>query len=254
LRWLYFIDPQWASKKVIPLFQQTHPLVEPAWNGFSYGELPEPELFALLKPDFLRAVTRASSWHWTHEERRRLHQFLVVACYWHLKDARYATYTETHKALQKTDDEGRSDAVWCLNQIIKKHRAWSSFGRPFLEQAWPKEKRFQSETTSRGLLHIAESCESKFPEVVRTILPLLTAVPHLDLFLRWSGTNGDVEKSDPATRFPEAMLSLLDRVVPGDPLAAPYELDNVIESIAKSQPRLRQDDRWRRLKLLVDRR
>jgi hypothetical protein len=146
------------------------------------------------------------------------------------------------------------DAIWALMQIVKEQRAWISFGKPFLEQGWPKEKRFQTEATTRGLLHLADSSGRNFPNVVRTVLPLLTAVPHLDLFLGRTGRNDHREESDLAAKFPEPMLSLLDRVVPEDSASAPYELGSVIESIAKSQPRVRQDPRWRRLKLLVDRR
>ena len=255
LRWLYFLDPEWVRQKIVPLFQHTNPSAEPAWNGFSYtDQLPTPELFALLKADFLEAVRRAVRWHWTHDEQRRLHQFLVIACYWYRKDRRYVSYVETRTVLQTIDDEGRSDAIWCLMQIIKEQRAWTSFGKPFLEQAWPKEKKFQTEATTRGLLHLAESSGRNFPKVVVTVLPLLTAVPHLDLFLHRTGKNDADEEPDLATKFPEPMLALLDRVVPDDPSTAPYELGSVIESIAKSKPTLRQDARWRRLKSLVDRR
>ena len=40
LWWLYFLDPEWVTEKVLPLFQHIHPSAEPAWNGFS--ERPAP--------------------------------------------------------------------------------------------------------------------------------------------------------------------------------------------------------------------
>ena len=53
------------------------------------------------------------------------------------------------------------------------------------------------------------------------------------------------------TRFPEATLKLIDKIIPDDPDQVPYDLDSLIEMIAEAKPSLCQDSRWRRLKALV---
>ena len=37
LRWLYWLDPGWTRKHLIPTFKIGHDLCEPAWNGFLLG-------------------------------------------------------------------------------------------------------------------------------------------------------------------------------------------------------------------------
>jgi hypothetical protein len=101
LRWLFYLDPKWVTERVIPFFDLTHPRSEPAWNGYLYTtELPEPELFALLKPHFLEVFPHSLSWAWDDEPIRRLNEFLVLACFRYLKDDRYVSYAEARAALQ----------------------------------------------------------------------------------------------------------------------------------------------------------
>ena len=53
LRWLFYLDPQWVTERIIPFFDREHPRSEPAWSALLYTDsVPEPELFALLKPHF----------------------------------------------------------------------------------------------------------------------------------------------------------------------------------------------------------
>ena len=54
-----------------------------------------------------------------------------------------------------------------------------------------------------------------------------------------------------ASRFPEAMLALLDQVFPDGGPAPLYELRSILDMIATSGPMLRQDERWLRLDILV---
>jgi len=50
-----------------------------------------------------------------------------------------------------------------------------------------------------------------------------------------------------ATRFPTAMLSLLDRVIPNEPRVPPHNLRSILDMIVAASPALGQDERWLRL-------
>ena len=90
-----------------------------------------------------------------------------------------------------------------------------------------------------------------FPEVVRTISPHLIPIRKGGLFAIPLG-QGDLAADDaPATRFPDATLALIDKLVPDDPDQVPYKLDLVVEAIGEAKPSLRQDSRWRRLSRVV---
>jgi SIR2-like domain len=245
LRWLYYVDPKWVTEKVIPFFDFDHSRSEPAWNGYLHdNELPVPELFALLKPNFLQAFSRSSTWAWDHGPINRLTEFLVVACWWNLKSHRYVTYSEARLALQQATKESREHAIWFLGNVIGNQNEWGSFGKHFVQRSWPRERKFQTSGSSRNFAHLAEEAGDDFPNVVKTILPLLGPVDHVDMLI-YGGT-GNSESTPLATRFPEAMLSLLDRVVPWS-IAPPHDLRRIIDMIAAADPALRQDQRWRRL-------
>jgi hypothetical protein len=92
LRWLFYLDPTWVTERVLPFFDLENPRSEPAWNGYLYTtELPRPELFALLKPHFLKVFPHSSSWAWEDGPIRRLNEFLVIACFWNLNDQQYVS-------------------------------------------------------------------------------------------------------------------------------------------------------------------
>ena len=234
------------------MFDLSHEKAEPAWNGYLHDTmLPSAELFELLKPHFLNLVECISRWRWRDGATRRLHDFLVIACYFNVKDGRFVSYEEARTALQKSDDEGRAQALWFLTTIVRDNQAWKSFGKPFIQNAWPRERHFQTESTSRQFAMMAEEAGNHFPDVVKTVLPMLVPVKHLTLLLHRSKKGQGTRQISLPNKFPELMLAFLDRLVPNDFQTAPYDLNLVLDMIAEVKPRLRQDHRWRRLHDIV---
>ena len=124
------IDPEWVRTTIVPWFNLEHPASESAWNGFPYDRLPEPELFSLIKSDFLNAIVHVA-------RRNRAHEFLVLGCFLHQDNDAYITFEEARQVLQKTSDSGRSHSLWfLLTQFIDENHAWRRFGKLFLEKAW----------------------------------------------------------------------------------------------------------------------
>src|SRR3546814_19673103 len=58
---------------------------------------------------------------------------------------------------------------------------WQAFVKPFIEQAWPRQVKFRTESASRGFAHLVEQSGDNFPDAVRTVLSLLRPVAHLDM-------------------------------------------------------------------------
>jgi len=253
IRWLYYIDPSWIKTEIVPFFDHDHEFSEAAWNGFLHNNtLPTHELFKLLKNDFLIATQSSNKWLWGNGAKDRLYDFFVIACYWHRKDRPYLTYSEARRALQSMDDSGRSRVAWFLGNVVKGQDAWRALGKPFLEQAWPREQEFITPATAKSLASLAEDAGETFEEVVDAILPYLAPVEHLHiLFRRLKDKEGNEKRSIPH-KFPRATLKLLDRLIPDDPLKAPYELGAMLEQIAEGLPAVRQDPKWRRLNDIIN--
>ncbi|MDE0029651.1 MAG: hypothetical protein OXU42_09660 [Deltaproteobacteria bacterium] len=226
---------------------------DPARPANSTVPSEPPSLFSLLKPHFLNVFAHASRWGWSDEAFLRLHEFLVLACFWRRKNSAYVSYDEARRALQETNDAGRAHSIDFLNHTVLDGdpKKWRRFGKPFVEKACPREDRFRTEETSRRFADLVENAGDMFPEVVRTISPHLIPIRKGGLFAIPLG-QGDLAADDaPATRFPDATLALIDKLVPDDPDQVPYKLDLVVEAIGEAKPSLRQDSRWRRLSRVV---
>jgi hypothetical protein len=208
--------------------------------------LPPDELFALLKPHYVRLFPFPQAWHWDDGPIDRAHEFLVVATWWN-KNAPYISYAEAHALLQRTDDRGRSRAAGLLTHVVRDHKCWKTFGRPFIKEAWPREARYRTQAVSRQFSVLAEEAGNNFPDVVKLVLPLLGPVDHLDLLIHKMKKLDGEEGTEIAAKFPEPALALLDRLTADDPSGAPYDLVTVLNMIAAAAPHLRQDQRWKRL-------
>jgi len=109
----------------------------------------------------------------------------------------------------------------------------------------------QTEETSQHLVALAKGAGDFFPEVVRTILPYLVPSSQNGGFVSSLARQSDEDMGGLPTRFPDATLMLIDKIIPDDPDPVPYELDSLTEMIAEARPSLRQDSRWRRLQALT---
>lgn len=256
LGWLHFVDPEWARVHLLPLLDPAGVDAEPAWNGYTYDQnRASPELFALLKPHFLAVFPWLCRWRWDDGALRHFIELLVVYCYWHQNGGRYISYAEARAVLQQVTDMARAHAVWTLMRVVKDQRVWPTFGKAFLENAWPRERRFQTDATSRQLAELARGVGDEFPDAVATVLPLLVPVEHIDLLL-YDATEASAGEEDGATqpqRFPEPFLALLDRLIDGETRSPPHGLAVALHAIAEAAPPLRQDPRWRRLSELASR-
>jgi hypothetical protein len=244
LRWLYYIDPAWTKVHLLPLLAADSHFAEPAWNGLLYDKVPNAELFGLMKRDLLRIFEVAASWHWDNHPHNRLIDVAVIACYWKRNDRRYLSYADVRPLLRVVNDDARAHALWSVGRVVQEQDAWDTFGKPFLHHAWPQESRFQTSAISQRLADVAEHSGDRFPDVVKTIAPLLVPSHDLDLTI-----HGLVEEGSApiANRFPLATLDLLTLLVPDAPAQIPYGLDKALGFIASAAPAMRDDPKWRRL-------
>ena len=251
LRWLFYIDPRWTRRHLVPLLSPDNVRAEPAWNGLLHdSELAGPKLFSLIRSHFMRVFSSAQTWQWENQPGRSLVERLLVAIYWNRRHGRYVTFPEARDLLRLVDDDARAHAVWFLATAFKHDDDWwKTFGRPFIRNAWPRETRFQTPLLSDQFGFFAEQSGNDFPDVVRTVLPLMVSGKELDLTLR-RAMRAEGEGSL-ASRYPREMLMLLDRLVPEAPHHSPYGLGDALEEIAAGAPDLRDDERWRRLEMIA---
>jgi hypothetical protein len=255
LTWLHHVDPDWAKEHLIPLLDPTGPDSEPAWSGYQFDRQAPPLLFALVKPYLLNLFPTLSKWRWDEGAIRHFSELVVVYCLWRHTDERYLSYAEARTLLQQSTDVGRSHAAWMFARVVKSEHVWQSFGKEFLLNAWPRERRFQTGSTSSHLSEAARASDEDFPEAVKALLPFLVPVEHPDVLLHDVSNESSPEDADKKLlrRFPEAFLALIDRLIGRDSLSPAYGLAAALHALAESAPPLRQDPRWRRLNDIANR-
>ena len=253
LLWLDHLDPEWAKDKLIPLFELQKLSAEPVWSGFLYKQqLPRAQLFRRLATDFTALADRIDEWGWGDDEQRQYGFLVTLACWWNIKKPEYLDWSVTRNILKRIGESGREHAISTVASIVEKQKGWESFGKPFFEKAWPQETSMQTSGTTYALVALAEKAGVDFPDVVSAVSEFVYPMEHPDLFI-FNMKRGKSEKGPPlAKRFPAEVLLLLNKIVPSDQPFPPYDLSNVIEMIADSDPNLRQDIRWLRLRRLAN--
>ena len=248
--WLNWIDPDWFSRVVLPWMNLDHDLSEPAWNGLAHYEKPlTSELFSRIKSHFLSAIVHLPYWQWDESDLQAIHNMLMRACLRYQRKDNGLSFQEAKLFLQDTDDSGRLHCLQFLTSLIMEDCGhWRRFVKPFLENAWPRERRFRTESTTEQFARMALWADDLFPQVVDGVIPNFTAVSGPPP-LMYSFRQGH-EESLPS-RFPEHALRLMDALVPDDPGYLPYDLEEVLSMIVEADPSLRRDPSWKRLSDIV---
>ena len=160
------------------------------------------------------------------------------------------SFAEARRLLIAVSDDDRSVALGMLARTKQSDTMWTNLIRPFLLEAWPRQLKYQTEASSRQLAQIAENAGDRFPEVVALVLPFLRPVAHLDTFAYRLKKQGE-EGQGYSARFPVETLTLLNALVGDDPQTPPWNLGELLDVIADTNPALRQSDPWRRLKAIT---
>ena len=237
---------------MLPRFELLHPEAEAAWNGLIFSSrLPTPrKLFSILKANFVGLFE--TDWMKDAELEDKAAQLAVLAAYWGLDGKGYLSKGEARDILRLCSDRARASAVWYTGQIVAEENGWTKFGRIFLRDIWPLEARYQSAQVADRMLYLAEGGGDHFPEIVEAILPYLRPMDHPDMVIfrerRSQGPNTPIVQ-----RWPAAALEVVNKVVPEDPRAIPYDLGAFLQDAIDADPSLRETTAWKRLQALVER-
>jgi hypothetical protein len=220
------------------------------WHGLAGDQnlLSDPA-GTLLKPSLLSVLAGNAGWTLDHEAKVRLIQQMTNLTFARGGKA-VISYSEARRALMTVDDQERSEAISMLARSMEGEGMWANFVKPFLLSGWPRQLKYQGEASSRAFVSLIEAAGDRFEEVLDLVWDYLRPVTHLDTFA-FRMKKDDEDGKNYSGRFPEATLRMLDALVGSDRQTAPWNLGELLETIATAAPALRQSDRWRRLKALT---
>ena len=253
LTWLNDIAPEWVTTHMLPWFSLDHSDSEPAWNGLLWGnDIVGPQLFEAIKDPFLQLFPRIYEWRWDDEAIRTAHHWLVMTAIWHEQEPRYTSFDEAREAMRRLSDKGRADLVYHLVKVGQGNDSgWIEFVIPFLRDAWPKQVRFQTESTSVAFLSMLVASGDAFPRILETVRDFLRQIrqAHRSFYRFHRPVAGDEEPIP--SRFPSKTLELMSLIVPDDPHEVYYDLGKVLALLSEAAPELTGDPRYHRLQELL---
>ena len=249
---LHYLDPDWVTERIIPWFSFDHPAAEPAWNGFlTSGAIPSEPIRTLLKDHILKLFPFIYSFDWDRDLAQVAANWIVWMAVFCLNEPIGITGREARRCLRRMDERTRNHAIFILGGIGSENESgWKELVIPFVENIWPRERKYRTTSSVSSWVSLLGNTGDMFPSVLDAVLRFLASVEGETLWL-YSFYKPDGE--GPLTsKFPEAILELLDTLVPDSPDNAPMELAQVLSLIEEKKPSLTKDLRYIRLINLVE--
>lgn len=245
--WLNHLDPCWVTQRMIPWFDLENPYSEPAWNGILLNEwMNIQSVFDQIKENYLALPIKMKTWGWEKESERDAHNWIVQASLLASDDGPKLIFEEVRDYLRKIDQDDLSHVIWFLSQFGDSNdKGWQKMVIPFIQNAWPRERKFQTEKTSNAWVSMLEDTQEEFPNVLKSIRKLLRPIR--------SSYNSlhnfyETDEKEPLTvKFPDETLDFLDLIVSDDPRYVPYGLSQILNLIVETNPEILTDRRYQRL-------
>ena len=251
LNWFYAIDPNWTEAHLLAVLEGNAQYDKEAfWAGFfGCSSVPNQNLYTRIKPELL-AVAKIN-----REGKLNYSQVLngILLAGWgsinEKTQHRIITNDEMHDVLLHSDVDFLSNILWQLNHwsntgAEEENKPWADLLPEFLRDVWPRQKSVKIAAISSSLCNLAFSNPNRFPELVETILPLLTAIDGNHLMLPNLGNSKDTI----IDLYPRETLSLLYTVLPAKVETWPWGIEKIIQRISEADASLNLDERLIELK------
>ena len=177
---LFHLNPEWVQSHLLPLLNWQHSPRAPAlWQGYLWQFSMPPDLWPLLKADFLEAVRREG----TSSDRGVAASWLVAIC---IHYPEWISAPEVAGALSAAAEVGRAAASHVVWRIMsganeKADTLWRERVEPFLRESWPRQQALRAPSTSLNLARAAIHTRDEFPRAVNTLQDILVPTPDLEL-------------------------------------------------------------------------
>ncbi|MEQ1160118.1 SIR2 family protein [Acinetobacter calcoaceticus] len=241
---IFYYYKKWTESYLIPFLNTDSSLSEPTWYGIMLNT-PSKKAILLLKSYVLSLFENKPEWLASENLKNNLATYIVIISYWSYTKAKYYSDMELRNLIRYFDNDMLSHSLWMLNQITTKEKNWSSFGRYFIKNIWPKEVSFQTSMVSERLLNLILETSDEFVDVNNHVMPYLGKIDTGSLFLFRLLKEDKVFLLE---KYPEEILLLLDKVIGSRIEHYDHYLKKILDKLISVKPTIKNHSSWRRLK------
>jgi hypothetical protein len=240
---LFRIDRVWTEQYLLPFlsWQSSESEARATWIGFLRSPRIYWPLMTAFKNDFLETAKYSSGLNHFGE------QYINLLTFAALDPASTFTTEEYRSAIYSLPQSGLEISAGSLVRALggsgeQREQYWQNRVRPYWQEIWPKDKQKMSTSISENLARLSIASGGEFPDAIATFIDWLQPFnPHNILYL--------LGESDLCSRFPQDVLTLLDRIIENQSWSL-SELGKCLDEIARAWPESQTDQRYRRLQEL----
>ena len=246
---LFRVDPAWAQERLIPLFSWRRSATEAraAWEGFLWSPRLYRPLMNALKSDFLGCATRYT------ELGKHGGQYATILTFAALDPGDTFKMDELLAATSALPQVGLQECAHALVRALEGAGDqladyWRNRIRPYLNSIWPKAIEVITPAISAHFARLCVAAGDAFPEAVQELSNWLRSPEHPDFIVH------KLHESKLSSRYPAEALLLLNTVISDDAQWLSNDLAQCLDDIVATRPDLEDDNRYRRLRVLFERR
>ena len=248
--WLYRVDRDWTTKRLVPLFDWHCSEIEArsAWAGFLWSPSLYRPLLSVIKAPMLETAAHCEKFGLEHAEQYA--DFLTFAA---LDPGDTFTPAELAAATKRLPPPGLKSVARSLIRALEdagdqRVEYWRNRLRRYFRRIWPQNEDLITPTISEDLALLCVTADEAFPEALNELRSWLRPVNYPDFpisRLLDAGLPG---------RFPAEALTFLDAIVGENAQRLPDKLQQCLNDIRASDQQLANDARFRRLQELIEKR
>jgi len=239
---LFRVDPIWAEKHLLPLFnwQQLTDEAKSAWEGLLWSpRLYRPFMEAIKEP-FLDTARHYS------QLGRHKGQYAALLTFTALDPEDTFTKLELINATRALPLAGLEESSKSLVLALEgagdqKSEFWRNRIAPYIQSIWPKSQENTSKIISDNFARLCLATQDAFPEALSMLKKWLLPPDYPNFLVE------RLRKSDLCQQYPEQALSFLDKITTNDPRWPASNLGECLETIKLADPTLCIDSRFERL-------
>jgi hypothetical protein len=241
---LFSLNPDWVSAHLIPFFAwSNNPYAAVVWSGYFWQFSVPPNLWPLIKRDFLIAVGRSSDLGRDLAESAA--SWFAAIC---IDRPDWIESAEATVALQSMNERCRGSAARLLWGRLGQAGAdadqlWRERIGPWLDSTWPRDLDLRGASSSSNLALVAVHTTEQFPNAARTVGEIIGPTKDFSEIVEQILTHNQ----DLPRRFPEDLLAFLARIVDRSQQWPYHRLRAVLDGIAASWAECTREPSYRDL-------